>query len=80
MFGVFGAETVTMRAARSQIAENLPSFDSDSLQLQAEAEDLRTRINFSVYREPKEAAAKSFVPSSEQSRSRGAGAEVDDND
>ena len=77
---VCGAETVTMRAARSQIAENLPSFDSDSLQLQADAEDLRTRINFSVYRELKEAAAKSFVPSSEQSRSRGAGAEVDDND
>lgn len=75
-----GTETATVRAARSQISANLPSFDSDSLQLQAKVKDLRTRISFAVYRELKEAAAKSFVPSSEHSRSRGAGAEVDDND
>ena len=77
---VWGDETVTIRAAGRQMSENLPCFDSDSLQLQAEAEDLRSRIKCAIYRELKEAAAKSFVPSTEQSRSRGAGAEVDDND
>ena len=49
---------------------------------EAGAESTTRRIEISplVYRELKEVAAKSFVPSSAHSRSRGAGAEVDDSD
>ena len=73
-------ETVTIRTGKNQITGYLPRFELDSLHLQIQVEDLRTQINDAIYRELKEMAAKSFVPSSEHSRSRGAGAEVDDND
>ncbi len=65
---------------RSMVSEKTLHFSTETLDLQKVHGDMRTIIQSRIYRNLKEVAAKSFVPSSEYSRSRGAGAEVDDDD